>query len=466
VAQNPPAADRLRAYLRDLAPEAQALLLTELERGGLRGEAIPAAEFILAELRRELVGSEQMPRRVGNPTRLFFEPIEPFIIDGAPLRRHDGQIARASLNPIWSWICRDLTPVEAKAYGEATRRALMASDAAAGRAAAHAFQDRVVRFSAKVLASGASRAQARERLDSYMGPPRAIDDLNEMICVLRVRDLLADLGSGLPPSIADFAGLLLHQALSRLGPLVGARDNVLFYALLLVMQRLEAHWQLIRLSIEAAHSNDAVRIAQTPYGVAVTIVLADIEDTVTAMRGKLRSRRPGEARTLLKSAHAAIEAVVVELDLSAASPWRERCAAIRSAIAVLLAGEIETIERGVLELRQRATADGMTPAWKVEPVDMSEAEQAVAFLEDIRSRGAANDTHEQVSSALTRLRGQFAAVASALMAAARRVGDRLRRLYVAQLEIALRLGARLFGSGFAARVVRDADADRRREGEG
>jgi hypothetical protein len=466
VAQNPPAADRLRAYLRDLAPEAQALLLTELERGGLREEAIPAADFILAELRRELVGSEQMPRRVGNPTRLFFEPIEPFIVDGAPLRRHDGQIARASLNPIWSWICRDLTPVEAKAYGEAARRALMASDAVAGRAAAHAFQDRVVRFSTKVLASGASRAQVRERLDAYMGPPRAIDDLNEMICVLRVRDLLADLGSGLPPSIADFAGLLLHQALSRLGPLVGARDNVLFYALLLIMQRLEEHWQLIRLSIEAARSNDAARIAQTPYGVAVTIVLADIEDTVAAMRAKLKGHRTGEARTLLKSAHAAIEAVVAELDLSTGSPWSERCAAIRSGIGMLLAGEIETIERRMRQLRKQASGDVVARSGADEPIDMSEAEQAVAFLEDIRSRGAASDAHGQVSSALARLRGQIAAVAAGLMAAARRVGDRLRRLYVAQLEIALRLGARLFGSGFAARVVRDADADRRSKGEG
>ena len=54
-----------------------------------------------------------------------------------------------------------------------------------------------------------------------------------------------------------------------------ARDGELFlYALLTVMDRMTAPWQLIRLGVKAAGSDTAARVAETNYGVAVNIVLA------------------------------------------------------------------------------------------------------------------------------------------------------------------------------------------------
>ena len=48
------AADKLRAYLRELKPGARALLIAELERGLLHGSGPAGAEMVLAELRRSL----------------------------------------------------------------------------------------------------------------------------------------------------------------------------------------------------------------------------------------------------------------------------------------------------------------------------------------------------------------------------------------------------------------------------
>ena len=53
--------ERLRQYLRDLQPEARALLMAELERGLLRGEDMPGAELVLQELRRQR--TQQFARR-------------------------------------------------------------------------------------------------------------------------------------------------------------------------------------------------------------------------------------------------------------------------------------------------------------------------------------------------------------------------------------------------------------------
>ena len=110
--------ERLRQFLRELKPAARALLATELERAMLRGEDPPGASFILDELRSEARDTGRPLPRVGNAQRLFFAPLEPFLVDDSPERKHRGRIARANLDPIWEWICRDLMPQEGKTYAD------------------------------------------------------------------------------------------------------------------------------------------------------------------------------------------------------------------------------------------------------------------------------------------------------------------------------------------------------------
>jgi len=95
-----PAADKLRAYLRALKPWARALLITELERGLLQGTASPGAELILSELRRSLRDGQSRSPRFSDPARLFFQPIEPFLVDDGPDHKHRGRIARSALEPL------------------------------------------------------------------------------------------------------------------------------------------------------------------------------------------------------------------------------------------------------------------------------------------------------------------------------------------------------------------------------
>ena len=75
------AAEKLRAYLRELKPGARALLIAELERGLLHGTSPAGAELVLSELRRSLREGQSKSARFGDPARLFFQPLEPFLVD-------------------------------------------------------------------------------------------------------------------------------------------------------------------------------------------------------------------------------------------------------------------------------------------------------------------------------------------------------------------------------------------------
>src|ERR1700761_3847267 len=101
--------ERLRTYLGQLPPRAQALLMREFERAIERGEDTAVAKLVLEQLRRVARGSDEEapePGRSEDAAGVFSRPLEPFLVDGKVPIRH-GQIRRASLTPVWQWLVRD-----------------------------------------------------------------------------------------------------------------------------------------------------------------------------------------------------------------------------------------------------------------------------------------------------------------------------------------------------------------------
>ena len=108
--------ERLREYLAQLPPQAQALLMREFERAIERGEDTTVATFVLEQLRKVVRGTEEEARpRIDDPARLLFRPLEPFLIEGNfPAR--PGQIRRSSLPLIWEWLNREGAPGPAREF--------------------------------------------------------------------------------------------------------------------------------------------------------------------------------------------------------------------------------------------------------------------------------------------------------------------------------------------------------------
>ena len=198
------AVERLRDYLRTLRPEARAMLVAELERGLLRGEESAGSDLILQELRRTIRAAGQPVTRIGNAARLFFAPVEPFLIDDAADHKRAGRLARVSLEPIWGWIGRDLIPAEAKALSEDINRALLDDDRIKAEQLTRALHDRALRRIREAIASVTGDDKARRRLAVQVGTPRALDDLATLTRILGNRDVLTDLARRLPNHLRSF----------------------------------------------------------------------------------------------------------------------------------------------------------------------------------------------------------------------------------------------------------------------
>ena len=198
------AVERLRDYLRTLKPEARAMLVAELERSVLRGEESAGNELILQELRRAIRAEGQPQTRMDNAARLFFAPVEPFLIDDAPDHKRAGRLARVSLEPIWEWIGRDLVPAEAKALGDDINRALLANDRVKAEQRTRALHDRAILRMRDAMASVTGDDKGRRRLAVQVGTPRALEDLATLIGILANRDLLNELARRLPNHLRTF----------------------------------------------------------------------------------------------------------------------------------------------------------------------------------------------------------------------------------------------------------------------
>src|SRR5258708_12658469 len=102
--------DPIQDELQRLRPLARSNLLTELERLESCGTEIPGSAELLARLRAEFRKDGSTQTRLSNPSRYFFAPLEPLLVDAAPDHANSARLLPGSLSPICDLIIRDLLP--------------------------------------------------------------------------------------------------------------------------------------------------------------------------------------------------------------------------------------------------------------------------------------------------------------------------------------------------------------------
>jgi hypothetical protein len=454
--------DKLRTYLRELKPEARALLLAEVERAQLRGDRVPAGDFLLEELRRDLrqaraeTASEQADR-IGTPARMFFAPLEPFLVDDAPEQLHRGRIIRASLEPVWVWLSRDLMPSETKAYSEQITRLHLTNDIAISERLARAFQDQAVHRIREELTAAEDDVTARQRFAGRIGIPRALEHLGEIVGILRARDALAVFASRLPQHITNLADEQLENVKTLLDSPIGGHPDVFVYALILVMGRLGTPWQLVRLAVHAAESDVATKIVGSPFAVAVTIVLGEIERILSALRDDLKRGRFAAASERLKDIYDAARLLRTEMDLSGDSAWARQLTTIRSEISSLVKTEIETVPGRVRRLLRPRRPSEICSDAVLDAAEVEETEALIEFVSVCRNHASELAINEITLRVHSDLQNYLETGTSPLLDALRGGDDAHRAFRLSQLDATVRFAGKVFGPSYASLLAKAAE---------
>ncbi|WP_295846206.1 hypothetical protein [Tardiphaga sp.] len=440
--------DRLREYLAQLPAQSQALLMREYERAIAKGDDVKVANFVLDQLRGVVRGSPDAVRpRLEDPTRLVFRSLEPFLVEGVGAAR-PGQIRRASLLPVWQWLERD-APDAVRDFEAAISVSPEPSSAEVERAVRR-FQQAAAELITKVMAPG-GRGTAR------IGPPHAVEDLPAIGAVLKAREALEAFAGKLPGMMRNFGESQLAAVSSTLNGPALVTPQVLPFALSLLMQRLAAPWQVIRLAVKIAASDDEIRVAATPYGVAVTIALADLTRVAAHLRTDIKRGKFDAVPEHLRIAHDGVRGLRTELDMRNDSNWGRQMAAIRVEVSSTLQSEIESVPGRVRRLlRQRADKD-IAPTAQIDPVDVDETVALIDFVAVCRTYASELAINEVTLRTYSDLQ-QYVEKSTESLVQSLRSGDaRIRGYRQMQVKAAIRFCQALFGQDYAALMSRAAD---------
>ena len=447
--------ERLRDYLGQLPPQSQALLMREFERAIERGEDTTVATFVLEQLRTIVRGVDEEARpRVDDPARLLFRPLEPFLVEGNVSLR-PGQIRRSSLLPVWQWLNRDGAPEQAREFETALESIREAGTTSNLESAVRKFQ--LAAADAIVKIAGPMSGGDRQHGLSRVGPPNVIEDLLPIGSVLQAREALDGFSGKLPSYLRIFAESQIASVSAALNVPSLQTPQVLPFALSLIMQRLTAPWQIIRLAIKMAASDDELRVAATPYGIAVTIALHDLSCLAATLRMDIKRGHFDNVADQLKTLHDGVRGLRTELDLRNDSTWGKQLTSIRADISNSLQSEIDSVPGRVRRiLRQRSDKD--IPAGA--RVDATEVDEAVALIDFVAvcrnyaSELAINEVTLRTYSDLQ----QYVERSTEALVQSLRGGDAKARAYrQAQVAAAIRFCDLLFGHDYASLMSRAAE---------
>jgi len=447
--------ERLRDYLAQLAPQSQALLMREFERAVERGEDAAVATFVLEQLRKVVRGTDAETRtRTDDPARLLYRPLEPFLVEGNFPPR-PGQIRRASLLPVWQWLTRDGAPEQAHEF-EAELIQVQESGTSAGlEAAVRKFQLAAASAIQKIV--GLPPGDVRQRALARVGPPDVIEDLMLIGPVLQVREALDALNGRLPSYLRIFADSQIASVSATLNAPSLQTPQLLPFALSLVMQRLTAPWQIIRLAIKIAGSDDEIRVAATPYGIAVTMALHDLSFLAACLRADIRHGHFDNVADQLKTLHDGVRGLRTELDLRNDSIWGKQLASIRADISSAVQSEIDSVPGRVRRLlRQRADKDIPVGA-KIDSGDVDETAALIDFVAVCRTYASELAINEVTLRTYSDLQ-QYVEQSTEALVQSLRGGDAKTRAYrQMQTRAAIRFCEVLFGHDYASLMSRAAE---------
>lgn len=448
--------ERLRDYLRELKPEARAMLVGELERGLLAAEEVPGTDLVLRELRRSLRHAGDDPARTDAAARLFFRPFEPFLVDDTLEYPHRSRIARGCLERLWIWLKRDVLPAEATAFADEVNVALRTNDAVAADALTRAFQDRAAGAFADVLARARGDEKAMRRLSAQVATRRAITDIECAAIILGNRDAFDIVNARLPQRIKTLADAEVSEIRTLFESPMLPHADLLPYGLVLVMNRMAAPWQLVRFAVRAADSDVAGRVAATPYGVAVDIALDELERMVGELRAELNSGQGIAVIALLKAIHDAARGLRTEIDLSAESAWSRQLASIRTEVAHLVRASVESMPGRVRRLLRPRAAMDVAPGQVLDLQDVLETDMLIGFVGACRHFAGELGLSEMTLRAFTEVQHNLDGARQAVLDGLRYANDRDRAYRRSQVDAAIRFGTTVFGRDYAVVLARAA----------
>jgi len=275
--------------------------------------------------------------------------------------------------------------------------------------------------------------------------------------LLQAREAIDTFSSRLPSFLRAFGDQQIAAVGAALNIPTLQTPQMLPFVLSLVMQRLAAPWQIIRLAIKMAASDDEIRVAATPYGIAVTIALHDLSRLAATLRADIRRGQFDNVSEHLKILHDGVRGLRTELDLRNDSAWGKQLASIRTDISNALQSEIDSVPGRVRRLLRQRTDKDIPAGADVDNSEVDETAALIDFVAVCRTFASELAINEVTLRTYSDLQHYVEQSTEALVQTLRASEGKNLAYRQKQVAVAIRFCDVLFGPDYASLMSRAAE---------
>ncbi|WP_208977971.1 hypothetical protein [Labrenzia sp. 011] len=365
-----------------------------MERARFQKDPDPNLQIVLAAalaiLRRPHATPPEMSdgsQRRNQIQRMFFAPLEDFLINETLPIRQEARINRGMLTRVWTWLGRDVMPNDFRTVMDQAGNAEVSGERVA--ALVQALRTRSVDAVGEALHRSEVSETERRRMGIELGGERGIAELRDIQKIFSAERWLVPFLQNIPDRINE-QRLKRDTDVLRLVDKCSDRfpDHVAVIAAALI-DRSDAPAALCKFAARLAGDEDPKTIENSQFAPFVDVVMSEAERLqILALEHCRNNPDPVAFSQALLEYHSLVRGVERDMDLSLSGKWHKRLAESKRSISNVVTTELNNAHGAVRRALQVPKFDR---TGKLQ-VDQSAIDEAVRTLRVVTLVRTASET--------------------------------------------------------------------------
>ena len=349
-----PNPEKLASVLKNVSAPVARFIIKEIEVNRRRGMDEPIYDMVLSSVRGVIQDSGEKLDRVQTPKRLFCSFFEEYLVDRTLSRAQKGRINRSSIEPIWDWLTSGWGPENLSGIVTKLEIELKRNNPRGAAALAQELCSRAAIAIRRGVSFIQGDAKEQRRLAARLGGAGVLRDAVQIQRILSNMSALAKIRGALPQSVVLKND---EQVVHLVGVLREGVTNIKAHPELpiaLMIGRLNPPIDITRIVIQALGMREGSRIAPTPFGPAIDLLIYDMGLLGLEISECIRTKK-GVAPTLywLSRLHEYSTELMDRIEISLKSDWGEELLNVRNLVSADLSAEISQVPINLKQLYRR-----------------------------------------------------------------------------------------------------------------
>ncbi len=454
---------KIKTYLSSLSPKAVEALVSNLEKAKGQDKQDPHLNLILtaavALMRKPQPGTLDTPGgefRRAQVQRIFFSPLNDFLINETLSMRQEGRINRVMLDRVWKWLSRDVIANEVKTVLDQAGNAHVSGERV--DALIQALRTRAVEAIGEQLHKSEISDKERRRIGIELGGERGIAELRDIQKIFAAERWLVPFLQNIPERINEHRLKQDHDVL-RLVDKCSARfpDHLPLIAAALV-ERAEAPSALCAFAGRLVGDTDPKVIADSQFAPLVDVVMSEAERLqILALDHRHNNPDPVAFSQALSEYHTLVRGVERDMDLTVTGRWHQRLADTKRSISGEVTQELKNAHGAIRRALQVPKFDSDGQLRK----DQAAVDEAVRTLRVVTMARNASETfavNEIGKQTRQTVEQTLEIVTRSLITDLGKTRGQQMDAQLAAVDVAIMLSDIYFGADYAAQLRRSRQA--------